>query len=123
MRKSRTPIFGLALSLGFVLSASSAEKPTRKSIELPADNAMATLKAGAGMEVTRGNCSICHSTDYIVRQAGGDAAHWRPEVEKMIKVYGAPVSDEDARTIVEYLASAYDGRAADSARAETKRQR
>ncbi len=116
------PRLALMVALGGALAA-GAEKPAKKSIELPADNAMATLKAGAGMEVTRGNCSICHSTDYIVRQAGGDAAHWRPEVEKMIKVYGAPVSDEDAKTIVDYLATAYSGRKAESARAPVQRRR
>ena len=113
-----TVLFSI-VALGAALTAGAQQK---KLIELPADNPMATLKAGAGMEVTRGNCSICHSTDYVVRQPRGDAAHWRPEVEKMIKVYGAPVSEEDAKTIVDYLATAYSSKTADSAHAPGPRR-
>jgi mono/diheme cytochrome c family protein len=79
----------------------------QKTITLPPDNAMATLAPGPGMEVARANCGICHSTDYIVRQPRGDAKQWGPEVAKMIKVFGAPISPENEKTIVEYLATAY----------------
>ena len=97
----------LLLVLSLVVSAVAEQNPTKKSIELPADDAMATLKPGAGVEVVRANCAGCHSTDYIVRQPDGDAKRWQTEVEKMIKLYGAPVGESDARTIVEYLATAY----------------
>jgi hypothetical protein len=36
-----------------------------------------------------------------------NAALWDAEVTKMIKVYGAPISDADAATIVDYLKSNY----------------
>jgi hypothetical protein len=49
----------------------------------------------------------CHSTDYIVMQPHGNAKQWDGVVTKMIKVFGAPVSDQDAKTIVEYLATQY----------------
>lgn len=84
----------------------AAEK-TERSIKLPDDNAMATLKLGQGVEATRANCAICHSTDYIVRQPGNDAKHWDAEVKKMGAVFGAPISDGDLKAIVDYLASAY----------------
>jgi uncharacterized protein (DUF697 family) len=32
---------------------------------------------------------------------------WDAEVTKMIKAYGAPISDADARDIVEYLSKNY----------------
>lgn len=89
----------------------SAEK-TERSIKLPDDNAMATLKPGEGVEATRANCAICHSTDYIVRQPGNDAKHWEAEVKKMVSVFGAPINDEDVKAIVEYLSSAYGPQAA-----------
>jgi uncharacterized protein (DUF697 family) len=34
---------------------------------------------------------------------------WEAEVVKMIKTYGAPIEDKDARTIVEYLTANYGG--------------
>jgi uncharacterized protein (DUF697 family) len=40
-------------------------------------------------------------------QPRGDAKQWEGVVTKMIKVFGAPVSEADARTITEYLARAY----------------
>ena len=76
---------------------------------------MATLKPGAGVDVVKNDCKICHSTDYIVLQPGGDAKHWEPEVRKMITVYGAPIPASDVQTIVSYLASAYPGEPAKSA--------
>ncbi len=79
----------------------------QKTITLPPDNAMAALAPGPGMEVARANCGICHSTDYIVRQPRGDAKQWGPEVTKMIKVFGAPISPENEKIIVEYLSAAY----------------
>jgi mono/diheme cytochrome c family protein len=84
-----------------------AADSNQKSIQLPPDNAMAELKRGRGVEVARANCVACHSTDYIVRQPGRDTKQWEAEVKKMITVFGAPISNEDAAVIVEYLASAY----------------
>ncbi len=102
---------GLVCALGLAVSVGAGRNPAKKTIELPADNAMATLKPGVGVEVVRKNCMACHSTDYIVRQPGGDAARWQAEVEKMIKVFGAPVSESDAKAIAEYLATAYSRKA------------
>jgi len=79
----------------------------QKSITLPDDNPMAQLKAGRNVEVTRNNCNSCHSTDYIVRQPVSDAKKWEGEVTKMIKVYGAPISQADAKAIIDYLATSY----------------
>ena len=93
----------LVVILAFPVVLLAAEK----SITLPADDTLAALKPGPGMEVVHNTCVPCHSTDYIVIQPRGDAKQWQGVVTKMIKVYGAPISDQDAKTIVEYLASAY----------------
>lgn len=89
--------------------AFAAQTPasTTKTIELPPDNPMATLKPGPGLEAVRSNCTGCHSTDYVVRQPGGDAKHWEPEVKKMMAVYGASITDADVQTIVKYLGAEY----------------
>ena len=103
--------FGILLLLSFAAWLPAKDLPQRKSIELPGDNPMAELKPGPGLEKVRAYCSICHSTDYIVRQPRVDAEHWQAEVKKMITVYGAPVSPEDAKAISDYLTSAYGSRA------------
>jgi hypothetical protein len=45
--------------------------------------------------VTQTQCQLCHSTDYIVMQPPGDAKQWEGVVTKMIKVFGAPLSEAD----------------------------
>jgi len=84
-----------------------AARAQKKSIRLPEDNPMAQLKPGPGAEATHDHCFICHSTDYIVRQPRLDAKHWQAEVNKMIKVFGAPISESDAKAIADYLAKNY----------------
>jgi uncharacterized protein (DUF697 family) len=40
-------------------------------------------------------------------QPGGDAKQWDAVVAKMVKVFGAPLSEADAKAITEYLATTY----------------
>ena len=105
----------LILLLGSSAGASGAEK----TIKLPDDNSMAQLKPGEGVEVVRAVCIACHSTDYIVRQPGRDAQQWETEVKKMITVFGAPISESDAKVMVKYLAATY-GPAANQATRKRK---
>ena len=98
----KTPLAGLLVVL-LVATASAQEK----RIALPPDHAYGGLTPAPGSDVTQTQCQFCHSTDYIVMQPRGDAKQWEGVVTKMIKVFGAPVSDADARTITEYLARAY----------------
>ena len=96
-----------ALGVALLVLPVAAWTADQKTITLPPDNDMAALKAGPGVEVARANCGICHSTDYIVRQPAGDVKQWQPEVAKMIKVFGAPVTPENEKIIIEYLSTAY----------------
>jgi len=90
-----------------VLALPLAALAADKSITLPADHPYGALKPGPSVEIARIYCGVCHSTDYIVMQPRVDAKQWQALVTKMIKVNGAPISDQDAKTIVEYLASEY----------------
>jgi len=75
------------------------------TITLPPDGV--TLKPGAGMEQAAVSCRLCHSLDYITTQPAGGAAQWHGVVTKMLKIYGAPIAEPDAKAIAEYLASQY----------------
>jgi mono/diheme cytochrome c family protein len=67
-----------------------------------------TLKPGPGLDKVQVNCSACHSLDYIqINSPFLNAAGWQAEVTKMIKAMGAPIGDEDAKAIVDYLAKNY----------------
>jgi hypothetical protein len=97
-----------ALSLVLVLLVAPAAVPAAEvSITLPPDHPYGTLKPGPGVEAAQRNCVLCHSTDYIVTQPRGDLKQWDSVVTKMMKVFGAPISDADARVIAGYLATAY----------------
>ena len=73
--------------------------------QLPAETA--ELKPGPGVE-TASVCQACHSADYISTQPSGKGkAFWQAEVQKMIKVYKAPIGEDDAAVIANYLAATY----------------
>jgi len=70
---------------------------------------VAAFKPGPNLEVVQGNCSACHSADYVNTQPPmkDKKGFWQAEVTKMIKVYGAPIDDADVGKIVDYLATTY----------------
>jgi sulfite dehydrogenase (cytochrome) subunit B len=103
MKNTKQRIIGLFVILGLA-SAALAQK---KNIKLPDDNPVSQLKPGPGEETVHNNCFICHSTDYIVRQPRLDTPHWAAEVKKMINVFGAPISESDAKVIADYLGKNY----------------
>ena len=73
-----------------------------------ADEFSIKLRDGPGAELAANNCAACHSLDYIVMNSPFPTrAMWQAEVGKMIKVFGADISDEDAKSIVDYLAKNY----------------
>ena len=75
-------------------------------IDLPAETSK--LKPGPGADAAEAQCATCHSFDYVNTQPPGKPlAFWKAEVEKMKKVYGAPIPDEQIEPIAQYLARAY----------------
>ena len=75
-------------------------------IELPAETG--TFKPGAGAELAQRQCVTCHSADYVsIQPPGKPLAFWKAEVEKMRKVYGAQIPDDQIEPIAQYLAREY----------------
>jgi mono/diheme cytochrome c family protein len=73
-----------------------------------ADESTIRLKKAAGLDKVEANCAACHSLDYIpMNSPFPNAALWDAEVTKMIKAYGAPIEDADAKAIAEYLKKNY----------------
>jgi cytochrome c5 len=91
-----------ASALAFVAAASVSAL----TIELPKETTQ--LKDAPGVDVTQRTCSVCHSFDYIaIQPAGRPHAFWKAEVEKMKKVYGASIPDDQIEPIAQYLTRAY----------------
>ncbi len=93
------------LTMGILYAQEPARTNAVHSIELPVIDT--TLKPGRGLDKTSTLCNICHSVDYITMQPPFPRAQWTATVNKMIKVMGAPINDQDAKTIIDYLAANY----------------
>ncbi len=97
--------FGVAAAAAMTMGSLQA-KPI--NYKLPPE--AAKLKPGLNLDVAAANCSGCHSADYMQTQPQGPKFKkdfWTAEVNKMIKVYGAPIDEADIGKIVDYLTAAY----------------
>jgi hypothetical protein len=90
----RTIMIALAAAV-FALPAAAQEKPI-------------SLKQAPGVDKVESNCASCHSLDYIVMNSPyPNAALWDAEVTKMIRAFGAPINELDAKEIADYLKKNY----------------
>lgn len=90
--------------IGAVLATAAVGASLR--IELPKETA--ALKSGPGADLAASQCLICHSADYITTQPRDKPlAFWKAEVEKMKKVYGAPIPEDQIDQVAAYLARNY----------------
>ncbi|MDA8083035.1 MAG: hypothetical protein M0024_05190 [Nitrospiraceae bacterium] len=92
----------LAATSGLAFSGSA---DSVKSIDLPV--VKTNLADAPGKDKAEKFCSLCHSPDYITMQPKFSRAQWTGTVNKMIKAFGAPIQEEDAKVIVDYLSTAY----------------
>lgn len=82
--------------------------PLLLSLSAAADEAGVPLKEGPGKDAVQANCATCHSLDYIVMNSVFlDRQGWEGSINKMIKVMGAPVKEQEIPVILDYLAKNY----------------
>ncbi|MGE5173139.1 MAG: cytochrome c [Betaproteobacteria bacterium] len=109
MKIAFTIVTILLLITAICVAQGSSRKPASdgsvKSIDLPA--VRIELRDGEGRVKTESSCNICHSVDYITMQPKFSRAQWSATVTKMIKTFGAPINEEDAKAIIAYLSTAY----------------
>lgn len=103
MKHTHAATLALLLAAGAAMVTALAEG---LKIGLPTETA--ALKPGPGAELVGSQCLICHSADYITTQPRDKPlAFWKAEVEKMKKVYGASIPDDQIDPVSEYLARNY----------------
>ena len=62
------------------------------------------LAAGPGKDVVEAGCATCHSLAYIPMNSHFMTKEvWTAEVAKMRAAFGAPIDDDAATTIIDYL--------------------
>ncbi len=95
----------LLLALPLLLAACGTAKADfafqNTSVTLPEDTT--TLPAGPGVDAVTTNCVACHSPAMILTQPRLTRKAWEGEVEKMAKVYKAPIDPAAVPQIVDYL--------------------
>src|SRR5262245_14308700 len=95
-------------SLGQITQAAPAALPDDSTYAVASYPAFPLhLADGLGRAETQISCAPCHTLRYITMQPPLPAATWDAEVRKMIKTYGAQISDADAQKIIQYLQTHY----------------
>ena len=84
------------------VSQLTAREPV-KQIEL--EYHQPDLPPGPGHDVFAAQCVVCHSPRYVLNQPLFPRKVWTAEVQKMVKAYGAPITPDEEKAIVNYLVS------------------
>jgi Quinohemoprotein amine dehydrogenase A, alpha subunit, haem binding len=88
-------------------SATMAQAPSKlvspHEVDLPFGDA--AFPGGPGVEAINNNCVACHSVDHVMNQPSLSKEGWEEVVKKMVRAYKAPISPEDQKQIVDYLAA------------------
>lgn len=65
-------------------------------------------RPGVGRELFVARCTICHSLDYVEMHAKfANRGLWETSINKMRNAFKAPITDEEARQILDYVERAY----------------
>jgi sulfite dehydrogenase len=114
-----TPLRGVTLAASFAAGLALAGVALGRSTDTTAASASHSAASessvseeeaapGEGRELFIARCTSCHSVDYVSMHARfGTRALWEMEVAKMRTAFKAPLSDDESRRIVDYLARAY----------------
>lgn len=94
----------MLVALGGVAALVACATPSaadKVSIQFPKDQVQ--FKPGPGSQVAQTYCTICHTAGYVYMQPPLTRAAWEAEVTKMRKVFGAPLPEDQVKTVVDYL--------------------
>jgi len=110
--KRRESIFVLLIASALVASAASQQpdtpsqalKGSKKSVEeITLPNYPLDMPPGPNLAAFQQHCLLCHTARYVTMQPRFSQAVWEKEVKKMVDVYGAPITPDEQKQIVEYL--------------------
>ncbi|HEV3182575.1 MAG TPA: hypothetical protein VGY90_07160 [Steroidobacteraceae bacterium] len=100
-------------ALAAALAAATFSDAPRAAGDAPRTAAaeVTELREGTGRDLTVGRCILCHSVEYIPANAPAmNRAAWQKTIQKMKDRFGAPITDEEANQILDYLAANYSGK-------------
>jgi hypothetical protein len=91
----------VVLAVGCGRKAPPAPDSRVHTIVLPEMDA--PVAEASGRATFEGACSSCHTLRYVAEQPPFPRRVWTAEVDKMRKVYGAPIPEERTKELVDYL--------------------
>ena len=96
------PLAGATLLALVSIAARAETQITLHSVkvDLPDDSARFS---GPGSEAANNDCLACHSADMVLNQPPMAPPAWFGVVRKMARVYKAPVDEDDAAAVLDYL--------------------
>jgi hypothetical protein len=103
----RSGSYGSTNAVGIGQGAAPELAPDAKYDVGPYPSFTPELVEGEGKLEVQSFCFTCHSTRYITMQPPLPGATWEAEVNKMMKVYGAPIPEATAKKITAYLQGHY----------------
>jgi len=103
----RSGSYGSMNAVGIGQGAAPELAPDAKYDVGPYPSFTPELAEGDGKLEVQSFCFTCHSTRYITMQPPLPGATWEAEVNKMMKVYGAPIPEATAKKITTYLQGHY----------------
>ena len=110
--KRRESRFVLLIALALLASAASqqpdtpskARKGSKKPVEaITLPNYPVDMPPGPNLAAFQQHCLLCHGARYVTMQPRFSQTVWEKEVKKMVDVYGAPITPDEQKQIVEYL--------------------
>ena len=94
----------LAVLLG--VAGATLAKPA--TYALPPESSTLKKTDEPGYARAEALCTACHSRDYITTQPRGKGKDfWTAEVNKMVTVYGAAITEPERPAIIDYLTANY----------------
>jgi mono/diheme cytochrome c family protein len=107
---NRLALAGIRLAICLAVSPVVFAKPSAvalaavdKTVSVTLPDSHNIFPPGAGLQIANAQCMICHSAGMVTRQPALNSAEWTAEVNKMRKVYGAPLPEEQVEPLVKYL--------------------
>lgn len=95
----------VAVSLLFSLGNADTLVNVKEDVEVP--YIPFNIKMGKYFDVVQANCLTCHSFGYVLNQGKQSKLFWEEKVQKMIKAFKAPITEQDQKFVVAYLFEHY----------------
>ena len=88
-----------------MLAVSSLFAQVESEVEVPYISY--EIKMGKGFDAVQANCLMCHSFGYIINQGPQSRDFWRKKTDKMVTHFKAPIMEDDAKAVTDYLFKHY----------------